>query len=301
MTKKVIVSSVHTCTPYALDETGLYYDAIVSVDSHLDGLFLHFTEALTNPLKDNWNLRYALGRVAVHTFMSRMLGLEAVYLLISPPMFETFVVSGLTLAQIHNPDLRLEADYESEFKQLMKENFNLRIKNIMPDKALKEIGKIFKKHDVTVLDIDVDYFEEMQKECYTPMKNVPSGIFGNASRMLKTIKKVEPETITFSEATISALNDPNSNTNKFLDRLADFGYEREDFWLYKNDEIAIKSMNKADNFSDYSQRNRKILSPNDDGFMKEQGELAKKYFADDSLGLGDPFESETYKKQRAMR
>jgi hypothetical protein len=85
---------------------------------------------------------------------------------------------------------------------------------------------------------DVDYFGDLQNECYIPRIGPQAKLydFGNLERTSRLIRGSKPNIITFSEPKVSSLNDPNSKTNYLLNRLKSMGYMIETFFLYESDE-----------------------------------------------------------------
>jgi hypothetical protein len=92
------------------------------------------------------------------------------------------------------------------------------------------------------LDVDVDYFQEMQTECYTPMRNAQPGQLGWAAQAIRLIHKIKPQVITISEARIAAIKDPDSNFSKVIDQLKKMGYKVTYKMRFKNDKEAQQLM-----------------------------------------------------------
>jgi hypothetical protein len=63
---KVVVSSFHSCSAYALQSTSIVFDALVSFDSHLDTHLLGYREGVVNAIGNNLPLFFAAGRSSTH-------------------------------------------------------------------------------------------------------------------------------------------------------------------------------------------------------------------------------------------
>jgi len=104
-----------------------------------------------------------------------------------------------------------------------------------PPHRLAELLPLMKYDDV-LLDVDVDYFYEMQHECYSPLANASSEDLGHVAPMLHLIKKVRPLLITISEMTFEAFANPSSTINSMLDWLRRRGYSIERGNIFSSDE-----------------------------------------------------------------
>ena len=277
MKNKVIVSSFHTCSVYGLENTEHDIDNIVSLDSHIDTSILGLRESVVNAMKDDWSIKYTAGRAGAHAFFTKVFDLfEPLTLIIPEKSLETYVVA----TQNHLDSLGIESSENivEDYVNLQKEMFNIQLVTCPNKDPLAEIKKIG-YDSIDVLDIDVDYFSAMQSECYTPMKKTIPSDLGNLTRCLKIIKKVKPKTITLSEATIDALNNPNSNTNLLLKKLENLGYERENFFLFDDDKTAKENLKKWEDFDKFYNENKQCDVESDFSSADvELGNLANQFF-----------------------
>ena len=174
--------------------------------------------------------------------------------------------------------LKSKKNEHDEYVNMTKDMFNIQLVTCPNKDPLAEIKKIG-YDSIDVLDIDVDYFSAMQSECYTPMKKTIPSDLGNLTRCLKIIKKVKPKTITLSEATIDALNNPNSNTNLLLKKLENLGYERENFFLFDDDKTAKENLKKWEDFDKFYNENKQCDVESDFSSADvELGNLANQFF-----------------------
>src|SRR4029077_18602409 len=93
-----------------------------------------------------------------------------------------------------------------------------------------------------LLDVDVDYIQEMQKECYTRTINPASGVLQSMTRVIEFIKKSRPETITISEAKVAAIRDAKSNFSAFIGQLKAAGYQVEERGIFADDAEVVKAI-----------------------------------------------------------
>jgi len=84
LTKKVVVSSFHTCSAYELAERQEEFDAVISFDSHIDAALVGFRDEVLSAIEDDWPMRYTCGRPATHVIMSKLLEFSDGLFLISP-------------------------------------------------------------------------------------------------------------------------------------------------------------------------------------------------------------------------
>ena len=135
-----------------------------------------------------------------------------------------------------------------------------------------------------LLDVDVDYMHEMQKECYTRIINPGPGVLQSMSRVVEFIKRSRPETITISEAKVGAIRDPKSNFSTFIEELKAAGYQIEERGIFASDAEVVRAISVCKEF--YRTVLRKLMLENMDemirgdmqGFHKAEAMAAKKFF-----------------------
>lgn len=93
-----------------------------------------------------------------------------------------------------------------------------------PTRSIPEMRLVVARAHV-VFDLDVDYLQEMQTECCTPLKNTQPGQLGSVDRVLRLVRKAKPFLITVSEAKVASVRDTKSSFSKMMDRLEGMGYE----------------------------------------------------------------------------
>jgi len=262
--KKVIVSSFHSCSVFALIDESPDFDTIISFDSHMDARIAGYRDAIVSEIKDDLPARFTAGRAAAHVMFTNTFknNLEKFVVVISKRCFESDIS---WLRNMHFQKLeRSGKDFSSEkfetegslsknlkmYIDFLKGVYNIDVITSPPKDPLTEIKRLVSGKN-PIFDIDVDYFAEMQTECYTPMKGAEKFELGNLERVLKLIKKVKPNIITVSEATVKALKDNNSKTNYLLKKLESIGYEREDFFIFDSDEQARSLLNQWNDFDKY--------------------------------------------------
>jgi len=254
MGKKVIISSFHSGSYFALTKLDYSPDVILSFDSHLD-FGVGGVEFLNKfpKLKKKDGLKYTYTRNAVHLLMKKWFeGLsEFVIFHSEDAMKDTATISDILFKEKVGRGFRqypIQKRIE-QLKDVHKKVWGVQIVESPPTNLLE-----FTDFDGNVLiDIDIDYFSDMQTECYSYeiTKSLING--GKSDDVLLLIEKIKPELITISEVKTSALGNESSKINFFLKRLEGMGYEIERFFVFNTDEEATKYLqlvNPANPISD---------------------------------------------------
>ena len=193
MTRRVIVHSFHSDVLKTLANIDLDPDLILAFDSHLD-VFLPVKS--TVDMFPDW-IRSAATRADVHPLIRRAFGdfpalfkaegrdladLPTMILVVPKVSFITHVsndmekiselVAGGSISsdQLSDDPLDTMTKYLSDVMGI--EPF------LCPPKNLMKLVERGKAANCILLDVDVDYFQEMQTECYTPMRNAQPGQLG---------------------------------------------------------------------------------------------------------------------------
>lgn len=74
---------------------------------------------------------------------------------------------------------------------------------------------------------------------------------------MRLVRKCKPDTITISEAKVSAIRNPNSAFSRFASRLAALGYEIEEIEVFENDQAAQQLIDLYQEY--YEQIQRKLV------------------------------------------
>jgi len=154
-----------------------------------------------------------------------------------------------------------------------------------PPKNLLKLAKILRESGSVLLDLDVDYFYELQAECYTPLENAQPSELGRMERVQRFIRKVKPSLITISEAKVAAIRNMKSNFSKLVNKLRALGYEVEYTSVFASDEKAEESLTIYQRFHEQiwkpiTERQRIQGEPRSDveRHISELREATKKYF-----------------------
>jgi hypothetical protein len=261
------------------------FDALVSFDSHIDTQLLGYRKDVMDVIERDEALLYAAGRASTHAIFSRMFTdfISPIALLIPKVALET------DLASFEDKLVkRLEGASESESERLSallndKNKLNAHVMTIRklydidvisspPKDPVSTVNNLLEDSELPVFDVDLDYFAEMQQECYTPLRGAKPHELGNVDRVLRLIRSTKPELILVSEATVQALNTPDSNTNRFLKKLENMGYKSERFFVYKDDEEARFYLDRWGRFVSYVQE--KIVPKYWSAGMPSQSDIA---------------------------
>jgi hypothetical protein len=229
--KKVILSSFHSCSLDALECEDVEPDRILSFDSHIDTNLLGVLEEVLSIIRDNRSLRYAFTDGGTHTLMTKAFPYTDIDIVTPRVCLE----GNIALMQKRFPEIfnfSTETEAIREFLEFSQKAFNLNIK-LSPPKDPVAFSSLLSID--SIVDIDVDYFGDLQNECYIPRIGPEAKLhdFGNLERALRLIRRTKPAIITLSESKISSLNDPTSKTNYLLNRLKSMGYMIETFFLYE--------------------------------------------------------------------
>lgn len=242
---------------------------MVSFDSHVDNRVAGYRQEVVDEISSNFSLQQTASRAAVHVmFSTTFKNLNELLLVIPKVCFESDAAWVNHDVQKWAPDSDFGGINLQKEKEFLKIAWRIDVLNSPPKDSLSEIKK-FVHGKKPLFDIDVDYFGDMQDECYTPMKGAQKYDLGNLERTIKLIKKIKPEIITISEATVAALDDSDSKTNHLLSKLADMGYERDDFFIFDDDDEAEYYLGRFDDFNKFYQENNSF------GFLAT-GEIASK-------------------------
>jgi hypothetical protein len=215
-------------------------------------------------------LRYAFTDSGTHTLMTKAFPYTDIDI-VTPRVCPE---GNIALVQKRFPEiLNFSTDTEAirEFLEFSKKAFNLNIK-LSPPKDPVAFSSLLSSD--CIVDIDADYFGDLQNECYIPRIGPQAKLhdFGNLERTLRLIRGTKPNIITFSESKVSSLNDPNSKTNYLLNRLKSMGYMIETFFLYENDEQAFEYLNKLREFESLVKQKEGTLDISDDNTFDRQNQ-----------------------------
>jgi hypothetical protein len=103
-----------------------------------------------------------------------------------------------------------------------------------PNDLLKLVDRA--RRSEMMLDLDIDYMSDMQKECYSPLKDISPGQLNWSKKVLRFVRKSKPELITLSEVKSSAIRNPESNFAKFALKLRSLGYQIEERGILDDEE-----------------------------------------------------------------
>ena len=266
----------------------------MALDSHLDVFWGAKDIVESMPRR----IRLAAGRASAHTLIRRALGdlpislrmeglsadfLPEMILVVPRIALNRHVLEYLAPSHAHNP---LEGFLSYLTKVLGIKVFT------SPPKNLLKLVNLLREAKYTILDLDVDYLQELQTECYTPIEYAQPGQLGWTGRVLKLIRKTKPSIITISEAKITAIQKPGSNFSKLTSRLKSLGYSIEYNTKFDNDEEAERLIKIFQEFNEEVQKplGRKhvmergsLSSEATTKYLEELKEATKRYFRERSI------------------
>jgi hypothetical protein len=286
---RAIIHSIHSQVPETVSGLGQRFDAIVSMDSHLD-VSLGGDDSIYPR-----ELRIIAARTGAHSALRNITGgLSA--LKGRPPEGdapEVVVVVPEAMLARHAMDiesklprsLRVSDQDESiaSAVDFLAETMGIEVYP-SPPRALRGLVRRMRRTGSWLLDVDVDYMQEMQKECYTRIINPGPGILQSVSRVIEFIRDSKPETITVSEAKVAAIRDGSSAFSAFIKELKAEGYQIEERGVYANDAEVVRAISVCKEF--YRTVSRRLMLEHMDamirgdmeGFQKAEAAAATEFF-----------------------
>jgi hypothetical protein len=282
MAKSCLVSSFHSSVMESLteEEDCKPIQFILSFDSHLDVDFIGSLETVWNAIRGysgyDKGLHFALTDPSIHMLVRKWFPDTEIKVVIPRVCVEGYINHNVHKAH-ESKIISLEsvtAEDVSAFNSFWLKQLNISLV-LSPPKDPASLSDLVSND--TVIDLDADYFADLQNECYIPRIGAAAKLyeFGNMERVLRLIRSTKPDTITFSESRISCLNDPNSKTSYLLNKLRNMGYEIEKRFLFSSDEEARLKLDVIKRFSVYLKDNSTFDA---DKRLDEIGEVAKKFF-----------------------
>jgi hypothetical protein len=293
---RAIIHSVHSQVPGTVSELGQRFDAIVSMDSHLD-VSLGGDDGIYPR-----DLRIIAGRTGAHSALRHITGGLSALRGRQPKgdAPEVIVVVPEAMLARHAMDIESKlprslrvSDQEestSSYVDFLAKTMGIEVYR-SPPRALQSLVRRMEKTRSWLLDVDVDYMDEMQKECYTRIINPGPGVLQSMSRVIEFIHKSKPETITISEAKVKAIRDANSTFSVFVEELKASGYQIEERGVFANDAEVVRAISVCKEF--YRTVSRRLMLDHMDamirgdmeGFQKAEAIAAKEFFRDKGYGF----------------
>jgi hypothetical protein len=287
---RAIIHSLHSQVPLTVTEGTLRFDTIVSTDSHLD-VSLGGDERVYPQ-----ELRIIVARTGAHAaFRGMTTGLHSLNKAGASEQTEPRVIVAVPEAmlarhamdiesrlpkslRVHDPRESIRSSVEFLAKTMGIEVYQ------SPPKSLLNLVPRTKNAGSWLLDIDVDYMQEMQSECYTRIFNPGPGLLQTTKHVVDFIEKSEPEMITISEAKVSAIRDSRSNFSAFIRKLEATGYAIEERGIFASDTEVIRGISVCREFyrtvsSELMAGHMGAMMQSDlDRFQEEEAKAAKRFF-----------------------
>jgi hypothetical protein len=286
---RAIIHSIHSQVTETVSGLGPRFDAIVSMDSHLD-VSLGGDDSIYPR-----ELRIIAARTGAHSALRNITG--GISALRRRPFEgdapEVIVVVPEAMLARHAMDiesklpraLRISDQKESiaSAVDFLAETMGIEVYP-SPPRALQSLVRRTRRAGSWLLDVDVDYMQEMQKECYTRIINPGPGVLQSMSRVVEFIRDSKPETITISEAKVAAIRDGKSAFSAFVGELKAEGYKIEERGVYPNDAEVVRGISVCKEF--YRTVSRRLMLEHMDamvkgdmeGFQKAEVVAARRFF-----------------------
>jgi hypothetical protein len=286
---RAIIHSIHSQVPETVSGLGQRFDTILSMDSHLD-VSLGGDDTIYPE-----SLRIIVARTGAHSALRHITGGlpalrgpkpkgDAPRLVIAIPR-AMLARHAMDIESNLPPSLRVSDEEESisSAVDFLAETMGIEVYP-SPPKSLDALLPRLEKGGSWLLDVDVDYMHEMQKEVYTRIINPAPGVLQSMARVVEFIRKSKPEIITISEAKVAAIRDPRSNFSVFMEELKAAGYQIEERGIYANDAEVVRGISVCKEF--YRTVSRKLMLDYMDammkgdmeGFQRAEAATAKKFF-----------------------
>ena len=283
---RAIIRSIHSQTPQTIAQLGEGLELVVSLDSHLDV----FGEGETSLYPGR--LREIAGRTAAHNMIPHAIGGSA------GPQLVVVIPERMLAAHVSDvesqlpPWLRMtdRAGAVRSTIDYLKTAMGIEVYQSPPKSLLNLTGRT-KRARSWVLDVDVDYIDEMRGESYTQILDPEPGDLATLSQVVDFIDKARPETITISEAKVSAIKDPGSSFSDFIARLRGMGYAVEERGIFASDDEVVRGISVCREF--YQEVDRGLMA----GHMDEMIEGNLQRFQDEERAAAKAFfERKGYQK-----
>jgi hypothetical protein len=286
---RVIIQSIHSQVPGAITNLGRSFDMVISLDSHLDVSLGGDDELYPK------ELRSIAARTGTHAAIRNMTGglgsLKARrHVEHFRPRFIVAIPHWMLAKHATDIESKLPAslrlhDQEKSIASVVEflaGTMGIEIYE-SPPKPLSSLARLARGNRSWILDVDVDYMYEMQRECYTQIRGTEPGVLQSMSNVVRFIQEARPETITLSEARVSAIRDRESNFSKFIAKLSVMGYEIEENGVFESDAEVLRDISVCKEF--YRTISQELMVQHMPGMMrgdlkgfKEEEEAAAQEF-----------------------
>ena len=291
---RAIIHSIHSQVPETVSGLGLRLDVIVSLDSHLD-VSLGGDDSIYPK-----ELRIIVARTGAHSALRNITGgVSALKGRSQGGAPEVIAVVPEAMLARHAMDvesklprsLRVSSQEESVASAVdfLSETMGIEVYP-SPPRALQGLVRRVARAGSWLLDVDVDYMQEMQRECYTRIINPAPGVLQSMANVLEFVRKSRPETITISEAKVAAIRDPKSAFSAFVGELRAEGYQVEERGVYAGDAEVVRGISVCKEF--YRTVSRRLMLEHMDemmegdmeGFQRAEAAAARQFFGAKGYG-----------------
>jgi hypothetical protein len=286
---RAIIHSIHSQVPETVSELGQRFDAIVSMDSHLD-VSLGGDDSIYPK-----ELRIIAARTGAHSALRNITGGLSALRGPQPEGKVPDVIAVVPEAMLARHAMDIESklprslrvsDQEESISSavdFLAETMGIEVYP-SPPRALQGLVRRMGRTGSWLLDVDVDYMQEMQKECYTRIINPGPGVLQSMSRVVEFIRRSRPDTITISEAKVAAIRDGKSSFSAFIEELKAEGYQVEERGVFATDAEVVRAISVCKEF--YRTVSRGLMLEHMDsmmrgdmaGFQRAEAVAAKRFF-----------------------
>ena len=286
---RTIIHSIHSQVPATIGSLDRRPDLIISLDSHLDvslggdyGVYPEELRVIAQRTSVHSALREATGGVSSLIASRKGRRGESRVMVAIPELM--LVKHAEDVEQSLPPHLRFPDTGQSvsSVVEFLRSAIGIEIYQ-SPPKNLMSLIPSLQGRD-WLLDVDLDYMREMQDECYTQIKDTANGVLQSMSNVVRFIEATKPETVTISEAKVSAIRSKSSAFSSFLDRIRKSGYGVEERGIYGSDSEVERGIAVCEEF--YLKTSRRLMKDHMEAMMmgdlrdfdKEEASAARDFF-----------------------
>lgn len=276
---RAIIHSIHSQVPETVSGLGRRFDTIVSLDSHLD-VSLGGDDTIYPR-----ELRIIAARTGAHSALRHIAG--GLSALSGPrpggdaPRLIVAIPDAMLARHAMDIESRLPrplrvSDREESIStavRFLAETMGIEVYRSPPKSLQGLVGRIAGTGS-WLLDVDVDYMQEMQREVYTRIINPAPGVLQSMPRVVEFIRRSRPEVITISEAKVKAIRDPRSSFSRFIGELRAGGYQIEERGVYPDDATVVGAISVCREF--YRTVSARLMAEHMDAMMRGEMEAFQK-------------------------
>jgi hypothetical protein len=274
LTKTAIIHSLHSQVADTVWNLERPFDLIISMDSHLDISLGGDADCYPKELEPymrrtgiHMAFRYMFGGLPLTQKEGSESESAELIISISEGTFTKHAVDMIAMLDV-TPEAKMRPDEDplEYYANFLFKYFGIEVYLSPPNNLISLVPRA-RSSDRWLLDIDVDFMQDMQDECYTKIRNAQPGVLQYMTHVLNFIQKSNPEVITVSEAKATAMRNPKSHFSTFVSKLKSYGYRIEKGGTFDDDDDVLRRIKDCEDF--YMTTSKGLLMDN----MRSGGDL----------------------------